>query len=318
MRVALMGSGGDAPGMNSVIKRFVEYALEVGYEPYFIYDGLEGLIDGKIKRASYEDVAGIIYRGGAIIRSSRSKRWYEARYREQAFKNLQKLKISAVVVMGGDGSFRALDLFAQEFDIACIGIPTTIDNDIYGTELSLGVDSALNVIRDAIDKIRDTASTFRRAFVIETMGRECGYLAAVSAITSGAEVCVIPEVEFNKSVATALLQKEIQQGRSYLIAIVAEGTKRTQEIANWCKDELQIETRVTILGHIQRGGSPTVKDRLLGFGFAVEALQALARGEKRSVTVFQKGAFSTLPLEYVVSQKYRLDPDIISLLNFID
>ena len=318
MRVAIMGSGGDAPGMNPAIKRFVEYALEVGYEPYFIYGGLEGLIDGRIKRASYKDVAGIIYRGGAVIGSSRSKRWYDRYYREQAFGHIKRHGLDALVVMGGDGSFRAMELFKKEFDVAVMGIPTTIDNDIYGTDLSLGVDTALNVIRDAVDKIRDTAATFSRAFVIETMGRECGYLAAVSAITSGAEVCVIPEVEFDKKVATKILKEQIQKGRTYVLAIVAEGTKRTEEIATWCERELGMETRVTVLGHIQRGGSPTVKDRLLGFGFAVEALQALARGERESVVVYRQGRFDTISLFEVINNRYVIDPEILSLLNFID
>ncbi|MRI58680.1 MAG: 6-phosphofructokinase, partial [Epsilonproteobacteria bacterium] len=260
----------------------------------------------------------IVHRGGAIVGSSRSKRWLEPFYREQAFGHLQRYGIDALVVMGGDGSFRGMELFCKEFDIAFVGIPTTIDNDIYGTDLSLGVDTALNVIKDAVDKIRDTASTFSRAFVVETMGRECGYLAAVSAITSGAEVCVIPEVEFDKKVATKILKEQIQKGRSYVLAIVAEGTKRTQEIAKWCEEDLGMETRVTVLGHIQRGGSPTVKDRLLGFGFAVEALQALARGERSAVAVYRKGRFETLPLEEVLSHTYSIDPEILSLLNFID
>ncbi len=318
MKIAIMGSGGDAPGMNPAIKRFVEFCFEVGDEPYFIYGGLEGLIDGKIQKASYEDVAGIIHRGGAIIGSSRSKRWYEKRYRDQAYENLQKNGIEAIVVLGGDGSFRALDIFKKEHDVNFIGIPTTIDNDIYGTSLCLGVDTALNTIRDAIDRIRDTASTFSRAFVIETMGRECGYLAAVSAITCGAEVCVIPEVEFNIDVATQILRKELERGRTYLIAIVAEGTKRTAEIAKWCEETLGMETRVTVLGHIQRGGNPTVQDRLLGFGYVVEAIEALHRGEERRVVVYNDGVFSTLPIDDVVQKNYRIPEEILSLLNFID
>ena len=318
MKIAIMGSGGDAPGMNPAIKRFVEFCLEVGDEPYFIYGGLEGLIDGKIQKASYEDVAGIIHRGGAIIGSSRSKRWYEKRYRDQAYENLQKSRIEAIIVLGGDGSFRALDVFKQEHDINFIGIPTTIDNDIYGTSLCLGVDTALNTIRDAIDRIRDTASTFSRAFVIETMGRECGYLAAVSALVSGAEVCVIPEVEFDKETATKMLQAELAKGRSYLLAIVAEGTKRTAEIAKWCEQMLGMETRVTVLGHIQRGGNPSVKDRLLGFGFAVEAIEALHRGEERRVVVYNNDTFSTLAFDEVVGKRYQIPQEILSMLNFLD
>ncbi len=317
MRLAIMGSGGDAPGMNPAIKRFVEVCYEIGHEPYFIFDGLEGLIDGKIKRAHYTDVAGIIHRGGAIIGSSRSKRWYEKKFREQAYRNLKNYDIDAIIVMGGDGSFRALDIFKKEYSINFIGIPTTIDNDIHGTDLCLGVDTALNVIRDAVDKIRDTASTFARAFVIETMGRECGYLAAVSAITSGAEVCVIPEVDFNKDLATKILRQEIVNGRRYILSIVAEGTKRTEEIAKWLEEDIGMETRVTVLGHIQRGGNPTVKDRLLGFGFALRAIEALNAGEKGKIVIYKDGQFGLESLEEAL-KPYMIDSQILSMLNFLD
>ena len=318
MRVAIMGSGGDAPGMNPAIKKFVELSFEIGYEPYFIHDGLEGLIDGKITKASYKDVAGIIHRGGAIIGSSRSQRWYHEEYRKIAYENLKAEGIEAIIVLGGDGSFRALDIFKKEFSINFVGIPTTIDNDIYGTKLCLGVDTALNTIRDAIDKIRDTAATFSRAFVIETMGRECGYLAAVSAMTSGAEVCVIPELAFHKDVATKILQKELERGRRYILAIVAEGTKKTQEIAQWLEQDLKMETRITVLGHIQRGGNPTVQDRLLGAGFVVEAIEALGRGEERVVVVYNNDKFSTLSIDEVVNNTYTIDEEILSFVNFLD
>ncbi|BAF70009.1 6-phosphofructokinase [Nitratiruptor sp. SB155-2] len=317
MKIAIMGSGGDAPGMNPAIKRFVEVAYEMGHEPYFIFDGLEGFIDGKIKKAYYEDVAGIIHRGGAIIGSSRSKRWYEKEYRKKAYENLKEYGIDAIIVMGGDGSFRALEVFKNEFSINFAGIPTTIDNDIFGTDLCLGVDTAFNVIRDAIDKIRDTASTFARAFVIETMGRECGYLAAVSAITSGAEVCVIPEVDFNKPLATKILKKELKEGRRYILSIVAEGTKRTSEIAQWLENDIGMETRVTILGHIQRGGNPTVQDRLLGFGFTLKALETLNAGDEGKIVVYRDGEFGVESLEDAL-KPYTIDPQILSMLHFLD
>ncbi len=318
MRLAIMGSGGDAPGMNPAIKRFVEYTYELGHEPYFILDGLDGLIDGKIKKAHYQDVAGIIHRGGAIIGSSRSKRFYEYSWRKKAYEHLEREKIECIVVLGGDGSFRALDIFSNEFDIDYIGIPTTIDNDIYGTEYCIGVDTALNVIRDAVDKIRDTASTFSRAFVIETMGRECGYLAAVSALTSGAEVCVIPEATFDQKSATKILKEELQKGRRYILAIVAEGTKMTQGIAAWLENDLGMETRITILGHIQRGGNPTVKDRLMAFGFIIHALEHFFATKKSFIIGYKDGSYHYLSLNEIVSHNYEIDPQIISLLNFLD
>ncbi|HHD77520.1 MAG TPA: ATP-dependent 6-phosphofructokinase, partial [Campylobacteraceae bacterium] len=230
MALAILCSGGDAPGMNAALKKFVDHVYKCGQTPWFIYDGLEGMIDGTIRQAYHKDVAGILHNGGTIIGSSRSKRFYDPVYRRQAFENLQKYGIDGVVVLGGDGSYNAFEVLSREHPVNFVGIPGTIDNDIYGTEYCLGVDTALNVIRHAVDNIRDTASSFKRAFVVETMGRECGYLAAVTAITSGAEICAIPEICFNKDAAQEQLKKEISGGRRYVLAIVAEGTKMTEEI----------------------------------------------------------------------------------------
>ncbi len=319
MALAIMASGGDAPGMNAVVKKFVDCVYENGELPYFIYDGLEGLIDGEIKKATHSDVAGILHRGGCIIRSSRSKRFYDPKYRQKAYENLKKYDIDGLVVMGGDGSFRAMDIFSHEFELNFVGIPTTIDNDIYGTDYCLGVDTALNTIREALDKIYDTASTFKRAFVVEVMGRECGYLALISAINSGAEVCVIPEVDFNISVAQARLKAEIKQGRRYILAIVAEGTKRTQSIAKWLEDEMEMETRITILGHIQRGGSPTSYDRLMAFEFTVQALKHLFISKKlNKIVTYSSGAFKLLDIDEVVDKKYKLNPKHLAMLNILD
>ena len=230
MTTAIMCSGGDAPGMNPAIKKFVDYVYEMGHTPYLVYDGLEGLIDGNIEKADYHDVAGIMHLGGTMIRSSRSKRFFEYEYRKKAYENLKKVGIDSLVVLGGDGSFRALDVFNKEFDIRFVGIPTTIDNDIYGSEYCLGVDTALNVIRDAIDKIKDTASAFSRAFVVETMGRECGYLAAVSALTSGAEICLIPETQLDKARAEKKLKEEIDKSHSEVLKLSTTVTALSGEI----------------------------------------------------------------------------------------
>lgn len=314
MPLAIMCSGGDAPGMNAAVKKFVDYSFDRGEEPYLIYDGLEGLIDGNIKKAEHKDVAGILHRGGSIIRSSRSKRFYEYEYRKQAFENLEKFGIDGLVVLGGDGSFRAMDKFSEEFPLNFVGIPTTIDNDIYGTEYCLGVDTALNTIRDALDKIYDTASTFNRAFVVEVMGRECGYLAAVSAISSGAEICIIPEVDFNLPVTERKLKEEIANGRRYILAIVAEGTKMTEKVAGWLEMELGFDTRVTVLGHIQRGGVPSTFDRMMGFEFAIQAIDHLLRSkESNKVVVWNKGEFGLLDIDTVTSRTYQVDTHLLTL-----
>jgi len=317
--LAIIGSGGDAPGMNAAVKKFVDYLYKKGEIPYLIYDGLEGLIDGRIKKAEHRDVAGILHRGGCVIRSSRSRRFYEARYRRQAYENLQKHGIDGLAVLGGDGTFRAMDIFSKEFPLNFVGIPTTIDNDIYGTEYCLGVDTALNTIRDALDRIYDTASTFDRAFVVEVMGRECGYLAVISALGSGAEICVIPEVAFNRPVTESRLKEEIAHGRGYILAIVAEGTRKTQEIAAWLEESLGMETRITVLGHIQRGGAPSSYDRLMAFEFTVLAVDHLLKGGPcRKVAIFNEGGFDLMEVDEVVGKKYRLNPRHLEMLNILD
>ena len=314
-----MCSGGDAPGMNPAIKKFVDYVYKCNQTPYFVYDGLEGLIDGKIKQAQHKDVAGILHNGGAIIGSSRSKRFYDYKYRKIAFENLQKHDIKGIIVLGGDGSYNALERLNSEFDIDCIGIPTTIDNDIYGTEYCLGVDTALNVIRSAVDNIRDTASTFKRAFVVEVMGRECGYLAAVTALSSGAEICVIPEMCFNKEIAGHTLKKEVKSGRRYILAIAAEGSNRTQEIKEWLEKDIGMETRITVLGHIQRGGNPTVKDRMMAFEFVVRGIDLLRSKQKVHHAIgYQKGEFIAMDIHKVNNGKYTIPSAITRDLHFLD
>ncbi len=314
MGVGILCSGGDCAGMNPAIRRFVDECYARGVEPYFIYDGLEGMIDGRIKKAYHTDVAGIIYRGGTIIRSSRSKRFYDEGFRKRAYENLKANGIEELVVLGGDGSFRALKRFHDEFGVRFVGVPSTIDNDIFATEYCLGVDTALNVIRLSLDNIRDTASSFRRAFVIEVMGKECGYLALVSAITSGAEVCIVPELDYNLEALGGKLKKELAEGRNYILAIVAEGTSATQEVASWLSEDVGMDTRVTVLGHIQRGGNPTVYDRLMGFEFIQHGLSALFdEGIPNGVVVFREGRFHIETIDYVTSHKYQIKEELLNL-----
>ena len=319
MAYAIMCSGGDAPGMNPAIKKFVDYVYKLGKTPYLIYDGLEGLIEGKIQQAYHSDVAGILHRGGTVIRSSRSKRFFDKAYRQKGYENLQQHDIGSLVVLGGDGSFRAMEVFSKEFALDFVGIPSTIDNDIYKTEYALGVDTALNVIRDAIDKIKDTASSFNRAFVVEVMGRECGYLAGVSAMISGAEICLVPEIPFEKEKTLSRLKEEFAQGRNYLLAIVAEGCGATRELQECIENELGIETRVSILGHIQRGGNPSVYDRLMAFEFVVQAVDLLC--EKKGIAkviVYNNAKFSFVDIGEVVEKKNTIPEHIVKNLALLD
>lgn len=314
-----MCSGGDAPGMNPALKKFVDYVFKKGETPYLVYDGLEGLINNSIKPATHSDVAGILHRGGTIVRSSRSKRFFEHEFREKAYQNLKSHGIKGLVVLGGDGSFRAMERFSSEFDLNFVGIPTTIDNDIYGTDYCLGVDTALNVIRDALDKIRDTASSFNRAFLVEVMGRDCGYLAIASAMVSGAEVCVIPEVKFDYDTIGKRLREEVENGRNYALAIVAEGTKQTGEVHRWLQDTIGLETRVSILGHIQRGGNPTVHDRLMAFEFTIAAVDHLMKHQdSNKVVAYKKGEFKLIEIDEVVSQKYKMPQHYLDAINLLD
>ena len=318
MSIAIMCSGGDAPGMNPALKRFVDYAFFNKKTPYFVYNGLEGLIDDTLKKATHKDVSGILHKGGSIIGTSRSKRWYKKKYRQIAFENLKKRGIDSLIVLGGDGSFRAMDIFCKEFDIRFAGIPSTIDNDIAGSDYCLGVDTSLNVIRDATDKIRDTASTFKRGFVIETMGRECGYLCATSAIACGAEICMIPEVDLDLNLAKKLLLKEIKNGRNYVLCFIAEGVKKTDYMVKWIEKNLGLETRKSVLGYIQRGGNPTVFERLMAFEFVVKAVDILLRSDKsNTVIVYKDGKFSEIDIENVAGKKYYISQHILDMLNYI-
>jgi len=316
MSIAIMCSGGDASGMNPALKSFVDNCYENDVEAYFIYDGFEGLIDGNIKKAFHKDVAGIMHLGGTIIRTSRSQRFYDAKYRKIAYENLQKYGIDKIIILAGDGSFKGLDVFSSEYDISFVGIPATIDNDIYGTDYCLGVDTSLNVIKHALDDIHDTSSSFKRAFVVETMGRDCGYLALISAVTSGAEICIIPEIEYDLDALKSKLQKELEDGRGYILAIVAEGTKKTQELETWFKEALDIETRTLTLGHMQRGGNPTVFDRLMAVEFITLGVKELLKDENAKVVLTYKNAnFEFRDINTVTQNKKTLNPKLLKLIE---
>jgi len=314
--IAIICSGGDVSGMNPALKHFVEYAKKKDLIPYFVYDGYDGLIDNKIIQADYKDITGIISRGGTKIGSARSERFMKKKYRNIAKNNLSNLNIDKLIVLGGDGSFRGLHTLHEESNMKFCGIPATIDNDIHGTDYCLGVDSALNIIKTAIDSIRDTASSFSRAFVVETMGRNCGFLALVSAITSGAELCLIPEKDYDLKSYEYKFKQEIQNGRKYFIAIVSEGIKQTsQEIAKWFEDSLSIEARISILGHIQRGGNPTIYDRLMAYKFITYAIDGLLNEKYQHIICYTKNGFTYKDINHVANIPNKLDKDLLKYLN---
>ncbi len=313
--LAILTSGGDSAGMNPAVKCAVDYATQKGYETHLVYDGLRGLLADRIVPATRELTAGMLHRGGTLLRSSRSPEFFDIEYRQKAYDNLERRGIKKLIVIGGDGSFRALNQFYADFGVPFAGIPATIDNDIAGTDYCLGVDTALNVIREAIDSIRDTASSFRRAFVIEVMGRHCGYLALTSALACGAEVCLVPEMPYNLDTIAARLKYDLEKGRTYAIAVVAEGTKMADYLTRYINDSVGMEARLTVLGHIQRGGSPTVLDRVMAYKFAVAAVDALEAGQTNSIMVYRDGTYGHLPIQVVADSKYQLDSALLRLAS---
>ena len=314
--IAILCSGGDVSGMNPAIKHFVEYSKTKGLTPFFVYDGFEGLIDNSIVKASYKDVSGIINRGGTTIGSARSERFMEAKYRSIAKENLDTLGISRLVVLGGDGSFRGMDLFYKEHGVAFCGVPSTIDNDIVGTDYCLGVDTALNIIRVSLDAIRDTASSFKRAFVVETMGRDCGYLALVSGLTSGAELTLIPEIEYDLCGYETKFKKELSEGRRYFLAVVSEGIEQSsQEIATWFEERIGVESRVSVLGHIQRGGNPTTRDRLMAYRFVHFAIDGLFAGENDKICCYSDSQLNYKSIADVANKKHHIEEALMELVS---
>jgi len=314
--IAILCSGGDVSGMNPALKHFVEYSIKRGLTPYFIYDGFEGLIDNNIKEVSYKDVSGIINRGGTKIGSARSDRFMKKEYRQIAKENLDALHVDKLIVLGGDGSFAGMNIFYKEHSVKFCGIPSTIDNDITGTDYCLGVDTALNIIKISIDAIRDTASSFKRAFIIEAMGRDCGYLTLVSALTSGAELCLIPEKEYDLKNYEDDFKKQVENGRRYFIAVVSEGIKQdSQDIADWFEEKIGVEARVTILGHVQRGGNPTIYDRLMAYKFVNHAINGLLDGVDESIVCYSKSEFTHKSISEVANIPKVLDEELLSLMD---
>jgi 6-phosphofructokinase 1 len=315
MNFALLTSGGDCAGMNPAIKYFVERCFAAGHCPWGVEDGFEGLIDGAIQPLGYEDVGGIINRGGSVLRCSRSERFREPSGRATAAKNLEEHGIDGLVVLGGDGSFHAIRALNEEAGTSCAGIPATIDNDVPGSGYSIGVDTALNVILRSIDEIRDTASSFRRAFVVETMGHSCGYLALVSALVSGAEVCIIPEIRHDLDSIGRRLRNDFESGRRYAIAVVSEGVEgASAEMLDWFHQELSVDSRLTTLGHTQRGGSPTVHDRLMAVAFVSEAIEGLEAGEDAFAVLHQRGGLGRQPLADLPTEA-SINPRLLDLVQ---
>lgn len=301
-RIGVLTSGGDAPGMNAAIRAVTRTAIYHGLEVFGIKRGYEGMIDGDIEKLESHNVSGIIQKGGTILKTARSARFRTPEGRKQAFENLQKHEIDGIVVIGGDGSFTGASILSQEYNIPVIGIPGTIDNDLYGTDYTIGYDTALNTVVDAVDKIRDTASSHNRIFFIEVMGREAGFVALESGIATGAELIMIPEVKNQLTELREFLEKRAKINKSSII-IVAEGDDEGNafEIAAKVEPEFpQFDIRVTILGHIQRGGSPSCYDRVSASRMGVAAVEALLDDQKSIMVGLSHGQIVHVPLSKTV------------------
>ena len=300
--IGIMTSGGDSPGMNPCIRAIVRMGLANEINVLGIDEGYEGLIHGKFRPLGARDVGGIMQRGGTILQTARSTEFRTPQGQREAIRSLNNAQIDALVVIGGDGSLNGA-LVLSEQGIPVVGIPGSIDNDIYGTDMCIGVDTALNTIVDAIDKLRDTASSHNRAFLVETMGRSSGYLAMHAGIICGAEMVLIPEIDTPIEEVASCVEEAYKRGKTHCIIVVAEGHKpSTAEIARTLESmDIGFTTRVTILGHIQRGGKPSAFDRMLATRFGVKAVEFLVAGQTGIMTGLDGRNIVPIPLKTVVS-----------------
>jgi len=312
-KVAVLTSGGDCSGMNAAIRAVVRTALGLDLDVIGVQKGFAGLVKEAFHPLSTRSVSGILQRGGTILQSARCPQMEEEYFQLKVVEALRQKGIDGLIIIGGDGSLRGARAL-HNLGVRVIGIPASIDNDIPCTDMSLGVDTALNNIRHAVDALKDTASSHDRTFVVETMGRNCGYLAVVSAIACGAEFALIPEQPFDLDALCQLLRRRYEEGRDNSIVMVAEGAGKAGELAATIKDRIGFETRVMVLGHYQRGGSPSTFDRLLAARFGVGALERLLAGHSGEMVALNCGGLKFVPFDRVFAAGRRpIDETVLKL-----
>lgn len=319
-RIAVLTSGGDSPGMNAAIRAVVRTGNYYGLEVYGIMRGYQGLLEDDIYRMDNRSVANIIQRGGTILKTARCKDFRTPEGRKKAYEVLKKHKIDGLIIIGGDGSFRGAVEFSREFDIPCIGLAGTIDKDIYGTDFTIGFDTAVNTAVEAIDKIRDTADAHDRLFIIEVMGRDAGYIALHSGIATGAENILVPERKTDFEDIIQSLQEKERRKKLVNLIVVAEGDEfgGANEVAAAIKNRLPtIETRVAILGHIQRGGAPTCLDRLIASRMGYHAVECLLEGRYNVFVGIVNNKMHYVPLEKVGKQKGTIGADWMKIVKIL-
>jgi 6-phosphofructokinase 1 len=318
--IGILTSGGDAPGMNAAIRAVTRSAIYNGLEVKGIYRGFRGLVAGEIVPFKTQNVSNIIQQGGTILKTARCEEFMTVEGRRQAYSNMPAAGIDALVVIGGDGSLTGARVFAGEYDVPIIGLPGTIDNDLYGTDVTIGYDTALNTILDAVDKIRDTASSHERLFFIEVMGRDAGFLALNGAIAAGAEAAIIPEIATEVDQLAELIENGFRKSKNSSIVLVAESeiTGGAMGLAERMKNEYpQYDVRVTILGHIQRGGSPTASDRILASRLGNAAVEALLEGQRNIMMGVHNDRIVNIPFVKAIKKDKPIDPELLNTLRVL-
>lgn len=320
-KIAVFTSGGDSPGMNACIRAVVRTAIYKGLEVYGIYHGYEGMINGDIKRLHTYSVSNIVQRGGTMLKSARSAEFRTPEGRKKAFENLKAHGIEGLVAIGGDGTFTGAKIFHEEYGIPVVGCPGTIDNDIYGTDYTIGFDTAVNTALDAIDKIRDTAAAHDRIFFIEVMGRDAGFIAVESGIGSGAEFVMVPETQTDLDDVVKSL-KNLRKTKTSSIIVVAEGDKEggAEEIMSKVKSKINDknkEFKVTTLGHIQRGGNPTARDRVLASRCGMAAVEGLLDGKTNCMAGVMNQEVVYTPFGDCIGKTKPLIPDHLKLIEYL-
>lgn len=315
--IGILTSGGDAPGMNAAIRAVTRAGIYSGFNIKGIYRGWEGLINDDVKPFTTENVSGIITQGGTILKTARSKDFMTPEGRQKAYDNIRKEEIDALVVIGGNGSLTGAKIFAQEFDVCCIGLPGTIDNDLYGTDATIGYDTTMNTIMECVDRIRDTAQSHERIFFIEVMGRDAGFLAQNSAIACGAEAAIIPEEATDEDQLAEFMKRGIRKSKKSCIVIVSESPKcGAMYYADRVKNEFPgYDVRVSILGHLQRGGSPTARDRILASRTGVGAIEAIMQGQRNVMIGVRNNEVVYIPFSEAIRSDKPMDRKLFKVLN---
>lgn len=319
-KIAVFTSGGDAPGMNAAIRAVVRTASHFGIECYGVREGYNGLIHDDFTKLGPRSVKNIINQGGTILKSARSKEFQTKEGREKAYENLKKYEIDGLVCIGGDGTFTGANVFSDEFDVKVIGVPGTIDNDIFGTDNTIGYDTALNTAMEAIDKIRDTATSHNRVFFVEVMGRDAGFIALNSGLATGAVDILIPEQKDSVENLYDSFRKAEKAGKSSSIVVVAEGEELggIYEIAKSTKEVFpDYDIRVTILGHIQRGGSPSCADRVLASRLGYGAVVGLMNGENKVMAGLRSNKITYTPISEAIKKHNEIDKDLLAISEIL-